>query len=364
MTGMAILDVVIGLVFIYLLLSLFCTIVNEWIAQWTSLRARTLKRGIAELFGDRRWSQIVAATDAKALLESDTGKALKVGLDNVRSLTEEFYKHPLIESLRKGASEPSYISSGTFARTVIDILRSRAGAAGIDLARADDLAAGFSALTKQAEDALAALETNKAISPELAKKIRDVLDGTSITRVIETLAVDTAATVDEVQKRLAIWFDEGMERVSGWYKRYLQYIGFAIGLVVAVVFNANTINMATALAHEPALRAALVQSATAVAQSCKSTDDCKAIDVVKSLQNKDRALPIGWYVEYLPCSNNGKNDKSCAVDLATGAPWLWLLGLLVTALAMTLGAPFWFDILKKLVNIRTSGLVPEGKRNR
>jgi hypothetical protein len=351
MTGMVILDVVIGLIFIFLLLSLFCTIVNEWIAQWTSLRAKTLKRGITELFGDERWKKIVDATDAKSILAQPASRALKQSLDQVRSFTEEFYRHPLIESLRKGASEPSYISSGTFARTVIDILRERATAAGIQLTGNEDLAQTFTKLTSQADQALKQAEAAKAVTPELAAQIRSVLDGTALTRVIETLAIDTAKEVDDIQRRLSAWFDEGMERVSGWYKRYLQYIGFSIGLVVAVIFNADAINMASVISREPVMRAALTQSATAAARDCTSPENCKAIDLVKSLQNKDRSLPLGWHDEYTP-----KMEFWPIVA--------WLLGLLLTALATTLGAPFWFDLLKKLVNIRTSGLVPEATRNR
>ncbi len=349
MTGMVILDVVIGLIFIFLLLSLFCTIVNEWIAQWTSLRAKTLRRGITELFGDKRWQQIVDATGAKKLLDQPQAKQLKESLDQVRSFTEDFYKHPLIESLRKGASEPSYISSGTFARTVIDILRARATSAGIQLTGNNDLVQGFSKLTERAGQALEQAKNANAITPELAEDIRKILDGTALTRVIETLAIDTAREVEDVQQRLSAWFDEGMERVSGWYKRYLQYIGFAIGLVVALAFNADAINMTSVLAREPAMRAALVQSATKIAETCKD-ESCKELDAVLKLKNKDKLLPLGWQPEYLPGG--------------LGSGLLWLIGLLLTAVATTLGAPFWFDLLKKLVNIRTSGLVPEAKRNR
>lgn len=351
MTGLAILDVAIGLIFVFLLLSLFATIVNEWIAQWTSLRAKTLKRGVVELLGDKRWTKILEATEAKALLESTEGKALAESLRKVHSFADDFYKHPLIESLRKGTSEPSYIASGTFARTVIDLLRTRAAAAGVRISETDDLVAGFSRMTADARGALSTLEAGKKIDPKLAEDIKGLLDGTALTRVVETLTVDTLATVDDLQKRLAAWFDEGMERVAGWYKRYLQYVGFGIGLLVATAFNADAINMASVLAREPAMRTALVESAASAAKDCKTAADCKAIDVVKSLQNKDRLLPFGWYAEYQPSR-----------DL--GAALLWLAGLLITALATTLGAPFWFDLLKKLVNIRTSGLVPEAQRNR
>jgi hypothetical protein len=40
---------------------------------------------------------------------------------------------------------------------------------------------------------------------------------------------------------------------------------------------------------------------------------------------------------------------------------LKLIGWLITAGATVLGAPFWFDTLKKLVNIRGTGVNPAEK---
>jgi hypothetical protein len=39
-----------------------------------------------------------------------------------------------------------------------------------------------------------------------------------------------------------------------------------------------------------------------------------------------------------------------------------ILGLLVTVLAISLGAPFWFDLLNRLVNLRSTGKPPDPRR--
>jgi len=90
--GSPILDVVAGMVFIYLLLSIICTAANEIIASLFSLRARNLAKGIANLLADKR----------------------------VKGLDELFYDHPLIKSLYRGKRKPSYIPDHTFVLAFLD----------------------------------------------------------------------------------------------------------------------------------------------------------------------------------------------------------------------------------------------------
>lgn len=394
MTGLIILDVVIGLIFIFLLLSLFATIINEWIAQWTSLRAKTLRRGVSELLGDTRLQQILTAADAKRKWEQ--GKAaiadpvklqeLEQARTQLQSLTSAFYKHPLIDSLKKGLSEPAYLSSAAFARTIIDLMRDMVADAApasaapgqappqapappvpgsAELPSTDAIIKGFAAFNAEALTTLEMLKKDQLLSDDDAKKIAEVLDGTYLTKVATTLMQGAKMEIADLERRLGAWFDEGMERVSGWYKRYLQYIGLAVGFAIALAVNADAINMTTVLSREPVMRAALVQSATEAAKNCKSAADCPALEVATTLRNKSGLLPIGWDRKNLPfyCWKDGK-ETSCGTLETGGQILLWLLGLIATALAMTLGAPFWFDLLKKLVNLRSSGLVPGMQRNR
>lgn len=388
MTGLIILDVVIGLVFVFLLLSLFGTITNEWIAQWTSLRAKTLRRGLSELFGDTRLQQILTASDARKawrdakakIADAGTRRNIEADLGRLRAFTNAFYRHPLIDSLKKGLSEPSYISSEAFARTVIDLMRNMVarggtggatpagtGAAAPDeaLPSTEEILNGFRVFNTEALEALERLRARNLLSERDAARIAEVLDGSYLTRIATTLMQGAKAEIGELEQRLGKWFDEGMERVSGWYKRYLQYIGFAVGFALALAVNADAINMASVLANEPAMRAAVVQSAGEIARTCKSKDDCPGLDFAASLRDRSGLLPIGWQKRYLPfyCYADGK-EVGCGGFARIGPTLLWLLGLLATALAITLGAPFWFDLLKNLVNIRTSGLLPGLRRNR
>src|SRR5262245_3634400 len=112
MTGIAILDVALGLVFVYLLLGLLCTAVTEWIAQSTRLRAKTLRAGIEALLADAKF----------------------------RRVTQELYKHPLLAGLTQGEREPSYLPGPLFAKAFLAQTERKLAAIGADLSAGSFLA--------------------------------------------------------------------------------------------------------------------------------------------------------------------------------------------------------------------------------
>ena len=149
-----------------------------------------------------------------------------------------------------------------------------------------------------------------------------------------------AETVADLRREIADWFDEGMNRVSGWYRRKAQGYIFVIGAIVAISANASTVHVVRDLWEDDALRYALAQQAVAVAGNAETTPD--------TLQVPDDLLasfPLGW---------EGVSD------------WGWggwgthLLGWLFTAAAVSLGAPFWFDLLSRVAKLRGTGGRPGG----
>jgi hypothetical protein len=151
--------------------------------------------------------------------------------------------------------------------------------------------------------------------------------------------VDAAGNdIVRARENIEKWCNDGMERVSGWYKRRTQYILFILGLAVAVGTNANTVDIARTLANNAAVRSLVPLAEAAVAQ--------KTIDQVdKNIQRQIAAagnsgLPLGWSQKSFPVSAGALLPKAGA----------WLL----TAFAVSLDAPFWFDLLNKFINFRTS----------
>lgn len=181
----------------------------------------------------------------------------------------------------------------------------------------------------------------------------------SLERSLGSLLAGAEEYATAADKALAIgranveeWFNSTMDRMGGWYKRWAQVWAFFIALVVAVAFNIDSIHIAEELWRNPAMR----QASTTYIQNFvndktkdgKPLSDTDLQTVNAQIQKLD--FPIGW-------------DK-ISKEENKSEWWFWFvksIGYLITAGAAMQGAPFWFDILKKLVNVRSSGINPAEK---
>jgi hypothetical protein len=298
----AALDVAIGLILMYLLLSLFCTTINEAIANFLKLRANTLQAAMQELIDDPK---LKALFDAHGLI------------DGTKSASAGGTPAP-------AGSYPSYLSSQTVAMALIGCLG--------DQSKTIPIFADI-------EDAIGKLDDKW--------NIKDVLAG---------CVAQADNDIVKLRNAIAAWFDNAMDRLSGDYKRYLQWISVVIGLIIACTFNADTLNVASSLWNSPASSAAVAQNASAAAQTqtgmaaapsgCINASDNgpfkQNAQNLCALESEMQPLPLGW------------------TALPTGVNWLWkVLGLILTTIALTLGAPFWFDLLKQFVNLRGTGPKPD-----
>lgn len=300
------LEVAIGLAFVYLLLSLFCSIVNEWIAGILGSRAYNLEKGIRSLF-----------TDGK--------------LNNAISLKDAIYDHGLIQSLyqpgfwdkfflRRGG--PSYIPSPIFATTLVSLLLPSPGATNTSV---DSL-----------RTAIENLPESKGQQAMLA------------------LVNQGQADLDAVRTSLEAWYNDGMDRVAGWYKRRTTLVLFCLGMIVAIGVNADSFLIARTLWSNPALRQATITAADKYIQSsnpAQSSDNqlraTQVKDSIDTLNSKlaDLHLPIGW---------PPKGSSNDARSFGAGNPWFRIVGWFMTAAALSLGAPFWFDLLNKFMVVRST----------
>jgi hypothetical protein len=340
MLGFPVLDVAIGLIFIFLLLSLAVTAANELLASWLKRRSATLWRGVVQLLGGKE-------------------------------MAEQVYSHPLIAGmsderrprLRRGRPpakrNPSYIPSRTFALALLHTL------------------------------------VPPSLMPRPPGAFRDALaaglpndERNHLTKSLTVLFDDAGGDVEEFKKNIEVWFNNAMERVSGWYKRRTQWVLTLMAIVVTVSMNVDTISIANTLWRDPAMRSALVAQAERFAeQERKELEASEAIPprpgppeppdrlpyesaeedyasaserFRESMTNLEGlAIPLGW------------RDRGSGADTREDLPRTlsdWgnagkrhLLGWLLTALAISLGAPFWFDTLNKVIAIRAAGKAPEEK---
>jgi hypothetical protein len=321
MFSMPILDVAIGLSFFYLLLGLICSTVNEMIAAKLKTRAKFLNQGIDRLLG---------------------------GDSQIKS---ELYKHPLISALSPSDLQhyPSYIPAEKFATALLDIVSGK----GRLLTDIDALREGV-------------------------KKIGTPALQTSLTALLDS-SPDAAA----LKKNVEEWFNDTMDRVSGWYKRNAQRNALLLACAVTLVMNADTVNAAHTLWTNPSMRAAVVEEARL--RAAKKPPD-ESLPMVEYRNSSDATASTPVNVPSSPEEGLSSNEQKLLGQLTGWGPdweklgaasglaaWLvalWLIiythsiGWIVTALAVSLGAPFWFDTLNRFMNIRNAGRAPDEPRDK
>ncbi|ROH93007.1 hypothetical protein ED208_00250 [Stagnimonas aquatica] len=350
-----ILDVLIGLSVVYLVFSTAASAAVELVEVVLRRRGALLRKGVQELLA----ATLPGNTDGKTL---DT-------------LVERFYNSPHIASLYsgrlsrlpligwwvRGGQLPSYIPPERFAAAVQWL----------------------------------------AANPPVATEATAQPAGNPFARLAEialSLAPDAAADAKAQQEKIAAYFTASAERYSGWYRRHVQLVLLLSGGLMAATLNLDSLRIAQVLSNDPALRGQIVEQAlkdaadgelaayeircadtttpetpppagtdpkpagsagqaesgqTSSGDGGSSSDDpaaacekklkdgiARRIDYASTL-----GLPIGW-------------DDDPLLSAPRHAHWLdWLQkfgGLLITALAICMGAPFWFDLLNQLANIRTS----------
>jgi hypothetical protein len=223
METFVVLDVAIGLVFVYLLLALICTALNEWIAAIFRLRAKTLRRAVERL------------VDAP----SDKGSGDAAARPKSPSrLSHQVLHHPLIRSISDHRGMPAYIPAKRFAAALTDAIRASKETRPID-------SGGSRQPASQPGD-------------DVAKDVAHVHEQL---RAIDFAAGAAQRTTADSSPIIEDWFNEGMERASGWYKRELQWITLAVAATITILANADTLAAARILWHDPSLRAAVVTQA-------------------------------------------------------------------------------------------------------
>jgi hypothetical protein len=317
--GSQILDIAIGLGFIYLIFALACTALNELIAGWRDHRMEHLARGISNLL--------------------DRDNKLKCSVNGKEeSVIDLFYRHPLIKALNENGTRPSYIPPATFARTMVDLV----------------------APTEGAE-----IRDKEFITKRISENLKDNSD---LQRVLLSMVGEIKEDISELNDKLESWFDDTMDRVSGWYKRHTQKVIFILSLVLVLLANADSIQIAKQLANNPVLRQAMVVRAEqVVADPNKYTvSDGNSEEVGKEFEKvtaeimdtSKLGLSLGWQGDGLTnlLAQNGLD--SWRVPQVWAALLSKFTGLFITVLAASLGAPFWFDMLNKIMSVRSVGKSP------
>jgi hypothetical protein len=168
----------------------------------------------------------------------------------------------------------------------------------------------------------------------------------------EPLAVlfqDAAGDLDRFRVNLEDWFDQAMERMSGFYKRKVQLALVIYALALAILLNIDTVTLGRSLWTDGMIRQAVVNAAEQKPNQTPS-DVSEALRAVTDLN-----LPLGW--------TSGPANDPRRPPTALGGWLLKLLGLLLTVIALSLGSQFWFQLLNRFINLRSTGPPPPTGRD-
>jgi hypothetical protein len=394
-----ILNIIISLTLIYALLSILVSILLEWWNHYKKARARQLKDAIGQLLKDP--------------LNLDYG--------------DLFYSHFMVNGLTSGDAKPrppQYISSKMFSEVLIDIIaRQYLLRQEIKLVDKDN-ANGKQYELVEAPPCDTVLEKFEAALKLMnASPFRDVL---------LSFWEKSEGQYDKLKTLIEHWYDNYMDRVSGWYKTKQKTKFVFFGFLVAFGLNIDSIHLVKILSLDKDLQNKLVKTAEGIADNYQAVADsadqsssalvkniygifpdslkgekAKRNDVVSFLIKKDSVkysnyikklhlndsitqkyvaqadsvlglaaslnLPIGWDAKSAPASwfgcYKGDHVKKSSGLLAYNAKrnyapdwWtitLYIIGIAISSVSLSFGAPFWFDLLIKFVNIRRAGNKPE-----
>lgn len=268
MFGSTMIEVGIGLTFIYFMISVICTNINDFVSRLLNLRTKELQSGLRTLLGDP-------------------------------DLMNKVWNHPLVKGIASQQGQgPTHIPSNTFALALFDaIVPGDNGPSGLDSIRG------------------------------VAIKLPE-----SSARYVVLNVIDTAnRNMLTAQKSVEDWYNTAMEQVSQEYKLKMVYLSILVAALVTLILGVDSIGIANALYREPTVRAAVTSAAQTVSNPSPSLDVSKNVTAaVSSLDSL--TLPIGW--NRCPTTLEGWGQK--------------IIGLLITTLAASLGAPFWYDVLRNL----------------
>ena len=288
-----IIQVAIGIIFVWVILAVITSQVQEWIASSLAWRAKMLEDAIEQMLGNPE-------------------------------VKNKLYNHPLIQGLysSNGKRKPGGIPQDKFALVLFEeVINS-----GITVADAkntfDNLKKSVAALKSKSEGSAL---TN------FANSLDTLLIG------IEEKADDATHSITEARVRVESWFNNSMERLGGAYRRRMQIVGIIVGIAVAATLNIDTGAIMNTLWRDPVLRQAIVTQASQVKDTDVQSGQTPSIEEIAKNAEKLNilSLPIGWSSKNIPTDANGWVSK--------------IIGILLSGMAAAQGAPYWFDIMRKLV---------------
>lgn len=337
MSLLRILDLVIGITFVYFLLSLICVALQEIKARWLNERAKNLRSWICD--------------------------TLNKGGDQDQ-LGSRLWNNIIIDGLTQEGRNASYIPKEVFVSALLDEIHY-----GSDDAAEKKIYEGHSKDNGVTKDSTAQPDIQKSESvtqlpePYNFETIRQSIERSELLplrfkRVLRQIHSESYGNLDSFRDRLERWFDQAMERNAGTFKKKAQNAVFFFSVVMTIGLNVDSLKLMHYFYSNPLEAARVAEVAERVINDPATaqrvaTDSATTTTLIREIGSsikelKSLELPIGW----------PEWGKESFGDYFTKTN-ISIFGWLITIFAVSLGAPFWYDMLNKLVNIRSAGNRPE-----
>lgn len=303
----AILEVAIGLVVVWFIISVAASQFQEFFADLFKVRSNFLRKRIEEMLGGE-------------------------------VLVNRLYSHTLINSLgtpwffmskREPADIPKEIFVQAFVETFGEADEAEASVPATDIPVPAKVPSKPVSSTQHSPLQKLQEEHPGSKPAELNRPATEHLSAS----IAKTMFSKKDANGKTDTKRIEIWFDAKMKEASAVYQRQAAIISFFFGLVLAIILNVDTVHIANQLWKDPTLRQSLVAEASKITPQNMPTP----VDTVAKINSL--AIPIGW-------------------NSVSGSLLSRIIGWLLTGLAAAQGGPFWFDILRKLVGAKSQSSQP------
>ncbi|HEY5406986.1 MAG TPA: hypothetical protein VIJ92_07860 [Ginsengibacter sp.] len=339
MSGFPILDLVVGIIFVYFLLSIISSSGVEMILTGLKARAALLEEWLSRIF-------------YKPITQPD---------GTTVTLAHAIMDHCSVTALSSTRKSTSYIDAKNFTAALLEKIT-------FDPANPISVA-------KDIDEFIAAINKTTALAPEFQRIL--LMYANDAKDTYKAVSEKTESEIDLFREKIENWYNSSMDRVTdALKKKYSRPATLLVAIIVTVCLNADSIALAKYLYSNPEVRTKIAM------QAYSAADDSVLIKQVQqiNLNNADTSShntmnaqeiknSIAQKIADIDRAKKGLNDvmpltwKAGELNNASGKLSLRLLfskitGLLATILAIMMGAPFWFDMLNKISNLRSTGAKP------
>ena len=339
MSGFPILDLVVGIIFVYFLLSIISSSGVEMILTGLKARAALLEEWLFKIFD-------------KPVTQPD-GTTLSLG--------QAIMDHCSVTALSGTHESTSYIDAKNFTSALLEKIT-------FDPANPKSIA-------KDMDEFIDAITKTNALSTEFQRVL--LMYANDAKDTYRAVSQKTQSEIDLFRWKIENWYNSSMDRITDVLKKkYSRPATALVAIIVTVCLNADSIALAKYLYSNPEARTKIAMQAysaaddsvlikqvqqisitnadtssrnTLSAQEIKNNIVQKIADINKAKQGLSDVMPLTWKAGEL---------KDASGKISLRLLFSKVTGLLATILAIMMGAPFWFDMLNKISNLRSTGAKP------